>query len=147
MAFHCYYQTLFGLIIILAMMNTNLVQSAFVPNECFNYCSIGGVCLKSKDGPKCICLPKWTGERCDLPQNSTLIQQINASQANTTDLRNNLCNFLPTDFCKNDGVCYVDTTNYMFVCYCRYPYIGDNCEYTSGKCPTVYFQTLFGSCC
>jgi hypothetical protein len=125
MVLHRYHQSVFALIVILSLVNVDRVQSSSARNECLGYCSSGGVCLKSNNGPKCICLPTWTGERCDISQEFTLNQLVHASQADMANIRNNLCSFV-TDFCQNNGICYVNGNE--FACHCRYPYLGDNCE-------------------
>jgi hypothetical protein len=126
MVLHRYYSNVFALIIIFSLVNANLSQLTTATKECMNYCSSGGVCLKSNNGPKCICLPEWTGERCDIPREFTLTKQMRASQIDTISLRNNLCTIAPLGYCQNGGVCYVNDGT--FACYCPYPYIGDYCE-------------------
>jgi hypothetical protein len=122
MALHCCYEKLSGLIIVLVMINANLIQSSAIPDACANYCSSGGICYKNgDDSPKCFCSPRWTGVRCEVPQ----LEQ----QADATEQRNAQCNKLQPPFCKNDGICYLDTTGTpKFACHCRDPYVGANCQ-------------------
>jgi hypothetical protein len=136
MALRCYYQKISGLFIILSLMNVNLVQSSSTTNQCLNYCSSGGVCLKSNNGPKCICLPKWTGERCDIPEKSTLGERLYSSRAGTKDARNDPCDSAPVNLCQHNGICHVEkdvaSGSNVFACYCRYPYVGEYCQRVSG---------------
>ena len=122
MAIHCYFQTFSALIITFSMINVNLIQSASTPDACLNYCS-GGYCYEIDAGPKCVCSPKWTGERCDIPQNETFVDQVNG-----TKQRNHPCSALPADYCKNSGICHLDTATKKFGCHCNYPYAGNYCE-------------------
>jgi hypothetical protein len=132
MILHCDYQKFSALIILLLMINVNRIQPGSVPNACLNYCFNGGACYKSNTSPKCICSPKWTGLRCDIPQNATFIEQVDATQADATDERNNQCTKIPADYCLHNGICYVDTNTNIYACYCRFPYTGDHCEELSG---------------
>jgi hypothetical protein len=126
MIHHHSYPSVSTLIILVLLASLHVIQSNFISNECLNYCSNGGICLDNNNGPKCICLPEWTGQRCDFRQDFSLTKQMQNSQANMAIVRSNPCNSAPPAFCKNDGICYVNVVK--FACFCRYPYIGDNCE-------------------
>ena len=123
-----YYQTILGLTIITLLRNVNFVQTSPTKNECADYCSTGGVCLESNAGPKCICLPEWGGERCDIPEKSTLIKSLSITRRIAADPSSDPCSYLPSNFCKNNGICFVDQTTNKFTCQCRDPYAGQYCE-------------------
>lgn len=127
-----YYANMFNSIIILSMISVNLIQAGSIPDACYNYCSNGGSCYQSKAGFGCVCSSQWTGERCDVRQNSTSINERVFIQADSTDERNAQCDRLNPPFCQNNGFCYLDA-NDKFACYCRDPYIGVHCEIESGK--------------
>ena len=130
---------MFNLIIILSMISVNRIQASSIPDACFSYCSNGGTCYQSNNGPKCLCSPQWVGERCHVRQNPTVVKERVPRQ---TDERSAQCNKLNPPFCQNNGICYVDS-NDKFACYCRDPYIGDYCEEKSGMscvCCTRYLK-------
>jgi len=126
MGLHLYSQNVLISVGILALLFAGHVQSSSATNECLDFCSSGGACLKTKNGPKCICSPEWTGERCDIRQELKLTEQMRISQVANLSLRDNRCSFAPEDVCNYNGVCYV--IDNQFACHCNYPYIGQYCE-------------------
>ena len=129
------------------IINANLIASSSVSDQCDNYCTSGGACLITNTGPKCVCHLEWTGERCE-----TRLFENEVGKANS---ESNLCNFIPADYCKNGGKCYVDTLKNMFACFCTYPYTGQYCEQISGTNrrkhflyvnQNIYFEDCAGFC-
>lgn len=54
----------------------------------------------------------------------------NHSRITLKEARNDPCLDLGSDFCRNNGLCYVDDDD-NFACQCRYGYIGTYCEIPS----------------
>ncbi|UJR20195.1 hypothetical protein I4U23_023327 [Adineta vaga] len=132
----------FSLIAILLMIIVNFAQSSSTTNSCSNYCSPGGACLKTKEGPKCICLPEWTGVRCEIQQTVGLTNRMSSSKVDQIHLRNNLCASIPPNYCNYNGECYVNGA-FQFACQCRYPFVGEFCKDVS-ECHE--FCLNYGSC-
>lgn len=59
-------------------------------------------------------------------QSSSITKEYD-SKMGRVNPRNDPCSAAPLNFCKNNGICYIDG-NDKFACYCRYPYIGKTCE-------------------
>ena len=125
------------------MIHINLIRSGSIPDVCSSYCLNGGICYKSNENPKCFCLPQWTGERCNLLQNSTTTEQMPVIEGDMTDPRSAQCNKLNPPFCQNGGICYVDTGD-KFACHCQAAYFGENCEEESGM-SFRFFNLIFVS--
>jgi hypothetical protein len=116
-----------SMLIVLSMTMANPVQSS----DCTNYCSSGGACLPTNEGPKCICYPEWTGKHCETRQVVAGLKGMSSSSAHGANLRTNLCDLLYPNYCKNNGICYVNDG--IFACHCRYPFVGEYCEQVSGN--------------
>ncbi|CAF2020319.1 unnamed protein product [Rotaria magnacalcarata] len=126
MIHHHSYLDVSTLVIVLLFSSLHLIQSNSISNECLDYCSNNGLCIETNNGRKCICLPEWTGQRCDFPRDSSLTKQMHNSLVDMTFVRNNPCNSAPAGFCKNNGICFVEASK--FKCFCQYPYTGDYCD-------------------
>jgi hypothetical protein len=59
---------------------------------------------------------------------STLSEKLRTLSVDTKDPRNDPCNSAPAGFCKNNGICYLDTINDPYACHCQYPYVGYHCD-------------------
>ncbi|CAF3347944.1 unnamed protein product [Rotaria socialis] len=126
MIHHHSYPSVSTLIIILFLSSLQLIQSNSISNECLDYCSNDGLCIETNNGLQCICLPEWTGHRCDSPRDSSLTKQMYNSQVDMTFVRSNPCDSAPAGYCKNTGICFVEGV--AFKCFCPYPYTGEYCE-------------------
>ncbi|CAF1425035.1 unnamed protein product [Adineta ricciae] len=119
----------FLLIAILLLTTGNLVQSSSTANPCTNYCSQGGVCLKTPQGPKCICLPRWKGKHCEIQEAAGGINSSQVVQADQVRNGPGLCEIFAPNHCLNGGIC--DVNEQEFICHCKYPFTGDRCQYVS----------------
>ena len=73
---------------------------------------------------------------------SSSAEKVYGSKMGMVNPRNDPCSAAPLNFCKNNGICYIDGSD-KFACHCRYPYIGKTCEEESG----MYCSFSVLKCC